>query len=78
VTEVPSQETLAAELRVVSGSPTSAELAAITAVVHSVVEELAAAESLRASAAPSAWQRSQRALRSTLTPGAGAWRGFSG
>jgi len=71
-----------AGFRVISGDPTPTELAAVTAVVLALVEEaqdeqyaLEAAASARPG--PSAWQRSQRAVRRPLRPGFGAWRGFS-
>lgn len=51
------------------------EIAAVTAVLQGAVDELAEANT---PAPPvSAWNRSQRNVRSTLAPGAGAWRGFS-
>jgi len=67
-----------ADIRVVRGQPTAEELAAITAVIHGVVDELAADEATRALHVTTAWQRTQKRLRSPLSPGAGAWRSFSG
>ena len=63
-------------LSVVKGNPTAAELAAVTVVLEKILEELddSAAES---APAVSAWQHSQRPMRSTLRRGSGAWRGFS-
>ena len=53
------------------------EIAAVSAVLQGALDELAAANT--GDEPPvSAWQRSQRGLRSTLAPGAGAWRSFSG
>ena len=68
-------EEIAASLRFIS--PASAEeIAAVTAVLQGAVDELAESNSV---ATPvSAWNRSQRSVRGTLTPGQGAWRGFSG
>jgi hypothetical protein len=43
-----------------------------------VLEELAAEQGRREQAVTSAWARSQRSVRTPLTPGAGAWRSFSG
>ena len=65
------------ELEVVAGAPTPAELAAVAAVITSMIEEI---EDGQRSERPrvSAWQRSQRSIRSALRPGAGAWRSFSG
>ena len=67
-----------ADIRIVRGSPTPEELAAITAVIHGVIDELAADEATHALRSTTAWQRSQKRLRSPLSPGAGAWRSFSG
>jgi hypothetical protein len=68
----------AAEFSIVAGNPTPEELAAVTAVLAAMVEELE--DGARREGAPpvSAWQRSQRAIRRPLNPGAGAWRSFSG
>jgi hypothetical protein len=65
------------EISINAGNPSPTELAAVTAVITAALAELE--EDSRTSAARvSAWQRSQRAVRSPLTPGYGAWRGFSG
>jgi hypothetical protein len=72
-----AEEVAAPELTIVAGSPTPAELAAITAVITGMLAEIANDER----AVPpmvSAWQRSQRSIRRPLTPGPGAWRSFSG
>ena len=66
------------DIRIVAGSPTAEEIAAITAVLHATLDELAASEATRAQSTTTAWQRDQRGLRATLTPGSGAWRGFGG
>jgi len=63
---------------VVAGDPTPAELAAVTAVVGAVLEEIASDSELAAVPGVSAWQRSQRPIRGPVTRGNGAWRGFSG
>jgi len=67
-----------ADIRVLRGSPTPEELAALTAVIHGVVDELAANEATHALRVTTAWQRSQKQLRTPLSPGQGAWRSFSG
>jgi hypothetical protein len=68
----------AAGIRIVSGDPTDAEIAAVTAVITATLQELAD-DGLRDAPEPvSAWQRSRRPVRSPITRGAGAWRGFSG
>ena len=56
-------------------SVTPAETAAVSAVLTAAIAEAASAE-LAAPAHPSAWQRSQRRLRSPLPHGTGAWRTF--
>ena len=63
---------------VVAGDPTPAELAAVTAVVGAVLEEIASDSELGAVPGVSAWQRSQRPIRGPVTRGHGAWRAFSG
>jgi len=66
------------ELRIVSKNATDEEIAAVTAVLQSALEELADAEAAGSGARVSAWARSQRPIRGTITPGAGNWRGFEG
>ena len=67
-----------ADVEVLAGSPDATEMAAVTAVLAEVLEELAAEQGRREHAAPSAWQRSQRAVRPPIYAEAGAWRSFSG
>ena len=64
------------EIQIVGGSPTPAEIAAVTAVLQATLAQLAD-EATRKDVGPTAWQRSQRSLRSPLHPGAGVWRSFS-
>ena len=66
------------DIRVLSASATDDDIAAVTVVVTQALAELA--DELGAEVGPgvSAWQRSQRQLRTQLSPGAGAWRSFSG
>jgi hypothetical protein len=66
------------DLRIVSSGATPEEIAAVTAVLHRALDELAAEAAPQSAATVSAWQRSQRAVRSPLSPGTGAWRSFSG
>ena len=67
------------DITVISGSPDEEELAAVTAVLAAVLDELAAEQGRREQAAgPSAWARSQRGVRAPIHPGNGAWRSFSG
>ncbi|MBF4600105.1 acyl-CoA carboxylase subunit epsilon [Frigoribacterium sp. VKM Ac-1396] len=76
----PVETAPASVLRVVAGDPTPDELAAITALLAAVAAGRTAsspeAAPLRSSA--SAWTRSARAPRPTITAGEGRWRGFSG
>ena len=54
-------------------------MAAVTAVLAAAAaEQAAAAAEARTEQGPDAWERTQRALRAELRPGAGAWRSFSG
>jgi hypothetical protein len=63
---------------VVAGEPTPAELAAVTAVLGAVLEEIATDHAGDGTPDVSAWQRSARAIRAPLTRGVDTWRGFSG
>jgi hypothetical protein len=78
VTRPASYEVVEADIEVIAGNPDAEELAAVTAVLAGVLEELAAEQGRREQAVTSAWARSQRAVRTPLTPGAGTWRSFSG
>lgn len=73
-----TDDTVEADLAVISGSPTPADVAAITAVLAGVLEELAAEQGRRQNAVPSAWARSQRGVRAPIQSGVGAWRSFNG
>ena len=64
------------DIKITGGNPSPEEIAAVTAVLHSALEELAA-EANREESTVNAWAQSQRQLRGTLHPGVGAWRGFS-
>ena len=71
--------TVEADVEILAGNPDATDMAAVTAVLAGVLEELAAEQGrLEQSAAPSAWERSQRAVRDPLHAQAGAWRSFSG
>jgi hypothetical protein len=71
-------EIVETDLTVISGNPDVEELAAVTAVLAEVLDELAAEQGRREQAGPSAWARSQRGIRPPVQPGHGAWRTFSG
>jgi hypothetical protein len=64
----------AARLRITSGEPTDVGVAAVTAVVAAVLEQLAGEEHVQAPSAASGWERSRRAIRRPLTRG--DWRSF--
>ena len=68
----------ALDLRMVTAGATPEEIAAMTAVIQGSLDALADDLAIDAKARVSSWQRSQRAVRSTLVPGAGRWRNFSG
>jgi Acyl-CoA carboxylase epsilon subunit len=71
-------EIVDADIAVLSGSPDAEDLAAVTAVLAAVLDELAVEEGRREQAGPSAWSRSQRGINEPIQPGNGAWRSFSG
>ena len=67
------------QLRFVTRGLTAEEIAAVTAVLTAAAaEQAAAATEVQAERGPDAWARTQRALRTPLNPGPGAWRSFSG
>ncbi|MFF2052800.1 acyl-CoA carboxylase epsilon subunit [Leifsonia sp. NPDC058194] len=69
----------ASQIRFVTRGVTAEEIAAVTAVLTAAAaEQAAAAGDARPSTGPDAWERSQRRLRTPLTPGDGAWRSFAG
>ena len=72
-----TEQHIPAEIRIVGGSPTPAEVAAVTAVLTAVLGELAE-EANRTDQGQTAWQRSQRQLRAPVRAGVGAWRAFTG
>ncbi len=67
-----------ADIAVLSGNPDPLELAAVTAVLEAALGELAEENGRREPGGPSAWERSQRTVRTPIHPGPGAWRGFGG
>jgi hypothetical protein len=62
------------DIRIAGGSPSDEEIAAVTAVLSAALEELAGDHRRRQRLTPSAWERSQRSVRTPLTPG--AWKTF--
>jgi Acyl-CoA carboxylase epsilon subunit len=78
VTDAQAPEPVETQLTVISGSPDASDMAAVTAVLTDVLDELAAEQGRRKLSGTSAWARSQRSVRAPLHPGHGAWRSFSG
>jgi hypothetical protein len=70
--------TVETDLAIIGGSPDDEDMAALTAVLGEVLDELAAEQGRLEHALPSAWSRSQRPIRLPLTSGVGAWRSFNG
>ena len=68
----------APDFRIVTPGITDDEVAAVTAVLQAALEELAAAEGANTVRTVSAWERSQRSVRTPITPGPGKWRSFEG
>jgi hypothetical protein len=66
------------DLRIVSTGATPEDVAAVTAVLTAALDELAEHAKADASARVSAWQRSQRSVRTSRGWGTGAWRNFEG
>lgn len=63
-----------AEIRILGGSATTEEVAAVTAVLTAALDELAGESRRRREAGLTAWQVSQRDIRKPLPRG--AWRNF--
>lgn len=69
---------VAANLRVISGNPTETELAAITAVLAGIAEELGSRLHRRPILHTTAWEAVQRPIRGRILPDITRWRGYSG
>ena len=69
-----SGEAPAPEIRILGGSPTPDEVAAVTAVLSAALDELAGESRRRGDGGPTAWQASQRDIRRPLP--FGSWRDF--
>ncbi len=62
------------DIRITGGRPSDEEIAAVTAVLSAALEELASESGRRERTTASAWERSQRGVRTPLTPG--TWKTF--
>jgi hypothetical protein len=62
----------APDIRILKGNPDDAEIAAVTAVLAAALDELAGEQRRQQGTAPSAWARSQRAVREPIVRG--DWR----
>ena len=69
-----SDEQSAPDIRILGGAPSDEEIAAVTAVLTAALDELAGESRRRGDRGPTAWQVSQRDIRSSLP--FGAWRDF--
>ena len=69
-----ADEQRAPEIRILGGSPTDEDIAAVTAVLTAALDELASESRRSGERGPTAWQVSQRDIRSPLP--FGAWRDF--
>jgi len=61
-------------IRIIGGHPTDDEIAAVTAVLTVALDELAGDHRRRQRLTPTSWERSQRGVRTPLTPG--TWNTF--
>ena len=59
---------MTADIRITGGQPSDEEIAALTAVLTAALDELAG-DHRRKRITPTAWERSQRGVRTPLTPG---------
>ncbi|HXD61872.1 MAG TPA: acyl-CoA carboxylase subunit epsilon [Lacisediminihabitans sp.] len=67
-----------ADFTVLSGKPSAAELAAVTAVLSAAIADAQTPSAAARDPQRTAWQRAQRPIRMPLSRGAGTWRGFTG
>jgi len=59
---------MTADIRITGGQPSDEEIAALTAVLTAALDELAG-DHRRQRITPTTWERSQRGVRTPLTPG---------
>lgn len=65
-------------IRVISGTPTVEELAAVHSVIAAVMAEQAALGAERVEPPVDLWRRSARGMRPQIAPGPGAWAASAG
>ena len=71
-----TDEQRAPEIRFLGGDPSTAEIAAVTAVLTAALDELAGESRRSRERGQSAWQVSQRAIRRPIPHG--SWRNVEG
>ncbi len=64
------------DLRILSPGASPHDVAAVTAVLRTALDNLAANAGADSGPAVSAWLRDQRPIRGSISAGAGAWRGI--
>lgn len=74
---VAAEATTVSDIRIVGGNPSAEEIAATTAVLSAVLEELAAEHGRVNVPRQSAWALSQRPFRQAQHPSNRGWRGFT-
>ena len=72
--EQPTPAPSTPEIRILGGSPSPEDIAAVTAVLTAALDELASESRRSGDRGPTGWQESQRDIRRPLP--FGAWRDF--
>lgn len=65
-----------ADVHFVTRGVNAVEVSAVTAVIRGLLREESDDNGMTATLGESAWQRSQRGIRSPVVPGPGRWRSF--
>lgn len=73
-----ADDAVAPVVRIIGGSPTETELAAVHAVIAAALAEQAHAGVPLLEPRADGWQQSARQMRTHIAPGVGAWRASSG
>jgi len=68
------EESIQEGIKVISGNPTEAELAAVIAILQASHQEQASTAKREIKVPSSSWNRSTTRFRSNLRPGLGQWR----